>query len=249
MKPVTVGDVFITNEGFKATVVNYVNKNNVSVVFDDNTGFVGVFRSVNLRSGSVRNPFNRSAKGVGFLGAGPHKTKEGKKFTAAYQTWSDMLKRCYCTKMQIKNPAYIGCSVDERWHNFQTFADWFEINSVKGWCIDKDIINQGNKVYSPESCVFVPAAINNLVLDSRKARGALPIGVSKNNDKYQAQVKVSGKLTSIGTYKTIEEASAEYVKAKLRNVERVIEMYPDVDSRVKKALIERDYSGVIHDIR
>ena len=96
---------------------------------------------------------------------------------------------------------------------------------------------------------FVPAAINNLVLDSRKARGALPIGVSKNNDKYQAQVKVSGKLTSIGTYKTIEEASAEYVKAKLRNVERVIEMYPDVDSRVKKALIERDYSGVIHDIR
>lgn len=35
---------------------------------------------------------------------------------------------------------------------------------MEGWHLDKDILLKGNKVYSPETCAFVPAKINSLLI-------------------------------------------------------------------------------------
>jgi hypothetical protein len=55
--------------------------------------------------------------------------------------------------------------VCNEWHNFQNFAEWFCKNycdaSMDKWQLDKDIIVPGNRVYSPETCCFVPNAVNN----------------------------------------------------------------------------------------
>jgi hypothetical protein len=44
-------------------------------------------------------------------------------------------------------------------------------------CLDKDILHKGNKIYSPEYCIFVTQDINKLFIKCNKSRGKHPIGV------------------------------------------------------------------------
>jgi len=44
----------------------------------------------------------------------------------AYQTWRNMLLRCYDARVQAKQPAYVGCVVDPRWHRFSVFRAWYD---------------------------------------------------------------------------------------------------------------------------
>jgi hypothetical protein len=129
-----------------------------------------------------------------------------------YQTWYSMLQRCYSSKSQAKRPTYIGCAVCEEWLTFSNFKKWMETQDWEGKCLDKDILVQGNKVYSPETCIFVTDAINLLFIKSDAARGEYKLGVSfkKENGKYQAQCKMNSKVKHLGYYLTEEEAYQVY---------------------------------------
>ena len=126
-----------------------------------------------------------------------------------YNTWRKILERGYDKKFKDKYPTYKDVTVCEEWHNFQVFAKWCEENYnpnfMEGWAIDKDIIIKGNKIYSPETCAFVPAEVNNIVLKSKSIRGDLPIGVSKIDKFFKAAIK-KGERNSIhlGMYNTPE---------------------------------------------
>lgn len=82
--------------------------------------------------------------------------------------------------------------------------------------LDKDILCKGNKVYSPETCIFVPHTINTLFLRCQKNRGHLPIGVcfDKSKKKYCAGLGINHKNIKLGVYNTPEEAFAEYKRHK-----------------------------------
>lgn len=160
--------------------------------------------------------------GVGFNSRGKHKSKESGKKTDAYMAWHDMIKRCYCSKALKKNPSYIGCSVDRRWHDFQDFADWFysHLYSSKGYELDKDLLVPDNKVYSPETCCFVPQEVNKLLLNHKAARGRFPQGVCfhKRVGKYIARLNVDGKNQHIGYFFCPNEAYQAYKQTKERYV-------------------------------
>lgn len=153
-------------------------------------------------------------------------TENGKPIKS-YSTWTHMLERCYSNRFQIIQPTYIGCSVCEEWLSFSNFKTWFDANYVEGFHLDKDILVEGNKTYSPEFCRFVPQYLNNLLTDSRNARGELPIGLTelnKDNQKgrinstYKAQCNNGyGKLLT-KTFKTIQEAQEWYSETKKRIV-------------------------------
>ena len=66
-----------------------------------------------------------------------------------------MFDRCYYSGYQDNNPTYRGCTVAEEWHNFQNFAKWYEDNYIEGYQLDKDIKVEGNKVYGPDTCMFI----------------------------------------------------------------------------------------------
>lgn len=83
-----------------------------------------------------------------------------------YNTWSHMLNRCYSDKCQAKRPTYVGCFVCDEWLILSNFREWFNANYRTGMELDKDILIQGNKVYSPEACRFVPGYINSLMTDA-----------------------------------------------------------------------------------
>ena len=164
----------------------------------------------------IKDRFEPSIYGVGYLGEGEYRPTINGKKTKQYSTWHSMLQRCYDPKYHKKRPSYIGCEVCEEWHNFQVFAarydeNYYEISGEK-MNLDKDILTKNNKIYSPLTCVFVPQNINTLFVKKDANRGELPIGVSynKRNKKYKAYCSINGKNKNLGHYNTSEEAFTAY---------------------------------------
>ena len=128
----------------------------------------------------------KNVYGVGYIGVGKYKSTEKGKATRCYKTWSHMLERCYDKKYHKKESTYIDCIVCEEWHNFQNFAKWYEENYYEveneKMNLDKDILFKGNKIYSPQTCIFVPNRINVLFTKSNKVRGEYPIGIHKYSE-------------------------------------------------------------------
>lgn len=126
------------------------------------TGFESAVQASQIRTGKVRDRLYPSVYGVGYIGKGEYKAKVNNKNTKSYQVWFDIIRRSYSPKQQEKQPTYKGCTVSKVWHNFQNFAEWFELNYIEGYHIDKDIKAKGQKVYGPDFCSFVTQAENNI---------------------------------------------------------------------------------------
>lgn len=139
-------------------------------------------------------------------------------FCPYYKCWVNMLKRCYCDKHQQRAPTYKGCSVFEEWKTFTNFKAWMESQDWEGNHLDKDLLFSGNKIYSPDTCLFVPAKINTLLTDCGRSRGKLPIGVSKHRKRYRAQCNANGKHTYIGAFDSPDIASEAYLNFKSKEV-------------------------------
>lgn len=163
--------------------------------------------------------------GTGYNTQGIHKARLGNNFNKTYYVWKNMIQRCYCHETQIKHPTYKDCTVCPEWHDYQVFAEWYTNHEYYGlgYQLDKDLLNQGNKIYSPDTCCLVPKELNILLNDSAKARGEYPQGVSfhKKSGKYCAQININGKRKHIGlficpdkAYIAYKVANEHYVKQK-----------------------------------
>lgn len=74
-----------------------------------------------------------------------------------------------------RGKSYANCEVCERWKVLSCFAKdikkldgYGEWATKTGYCLDKDIKNPGNKVYSKENCCFVPYTENIREISKRK---------------------------------------------------------------------------------
>lgn len=145
----------------------------------------------------------------------------------SYAVWRSMLCRCYSSYYHGEKPTYIGCSVCDEWKYFTNFKNWYDENYVEGFVLDKDILIEGNKVYSADTCRFVPPYLNSLLTDHRNARGEFPIGVrpqkvssvfGRVNESYQANCSNGYGKQLTKTFKSVEEASVWYSETKQRIV-------------------------------
>jgi len=119
-----------------------------------------------------------------------------------YRCWNGMIQRCLSSKYQAEYPTYIGCGVDERWKYFMAFRAWYLEQAPKpGEQLDKDFLGDG-KLYSTETCCFVPGWLNSLFTDCRATRGLWPQGVSyhKRDRKYQANIHIRGREIFLGSF-------------------------------------------------
>jgi len=137
-----------------------------------------------------------------------------------YLTWKEMLRRAYCPKFHARFPTYIGVTVCEEWHSFMAFRAWMETQDWQGKHLDKDIIAPGNRTYSPDTCAFVPQALNSLLVDCAAARGEWPIGVywDKHAKKLRAKIRIAGRRKYLGQFTCPHEAHMAWRKAKVRIV-------------------------------
>jgi hypothetical protein len=179
--------------------------------------------------GFVKNPYDKSVYNVGYIGEGEYKTSINGSHTIQYDTWKRMMRRCYGDKY----PTYIGCTVAKEWHNFQNFAAWYDNNyyEIEGerMELDKDILIKGNKIYSPNTCIFVPQRINSLFLKSKATRGKLPIGVtwSKRDKVYTVHVTTINGKETILCYSTPEKAFQIYKIHKEQYIKDIAKEYKD----------------------
>jgi len=147
-------------------------------------------------------------------------TEQGKFTTLSGMVWQDMLTRCKVgSRFQEKHPTYIGCSVSDEFKNFQAFTEWHTTQVGYGFTnyqLDKDILSDGNKVYSRDYCVLVPRQLNTFLIACDSTRGEWPQGVhyEKSSGKFKAQISISGVKKSIGRYATPELAHESYKIAK-----------------------------------
>lgn len=179
---------------------------------------------------------------VGCNSKGKHKSFENGKHTKAYSVWRDMLRRCYDPNFQAKHPTYIGCTVDERWHDYQDFAEWHYNHdySHEGFELDKDLLILDNKNYSPETCCFVPRELNVLLTNNGTTRGEYPQGVCwhKKDKKYQATMCANGKTRYLGSFDCPQKAHQAYVLAKEFHVKKkALEWKYRIEDRVFNALM------------
>ena len=122
-------------------------------------------------------------------------TVNGKKIKCPiYTMWSSMILRCYDPKYSSRFSTYHNCLVDERWHSFMAFREWvLSQPTYLGLDLDKDLLFQYNKIYSPEKCLFVPHLVNVFLCNKRTTNTGNPIGVTKTRLGYVAEVSLLGK--------------------------------------------------------
>lgn len=155
-----------------------------------------------------------------------------------YKCWRNLLER---TVGENKPPTYSDCTICEEWLDFEQFRLW--VNSCDsgyrdGYKLDKDILSNGNKHYSPETCVFVPHEINCL-FRQKSRKNDLPTGVNKYGNRYVSEFRAKG-VRKKKYFSSKEEASKWYSEQKKLYI---IELANDYYS--KKLIHKRTYDGML----
>ena len=237
-----IGEISYNTFGNKMIIKEYRGNKDIDVYFpkyDYVKEHVGYNHFI---KGYVACPYEKTIFNIGYIGVGKYKVTINRKSTKHYNLWNAMLKRCYSSKFIEKHPTYELCEVCPEWHNFQAFAEWVDRNYYEvddePMDIDKDILIKGNKIYSPDNCVFVPKKINLLFIKSNGNRGDLPVGVSRVNKKYRANCYTNGKRKHLGYYDTKEEAFEVYKNFKEKYIKEVAEEYKDkIPSKLYNAMM------------
>jgi len=192
------------------------------------------------------NKTSKFVRGVGTKG-NKYPSKRDGKVEKEYSLWSDMLRRCTENGWN-KRPTYTGTTCSENFKSYSYFYEWchnqigFDSKDENGnrWHLDKDILIQNNKIYSEDTCAFVPAKINLLLIKCKATRGELPIGVdlNKRDNKFRSVCSKDGKMKFLGCFNTPQEAFQAYKTFKEALIKEVANEYKEMlDSRVYEALM------------
>lgn len=197
---------------------------------------------VNWKNNEFKNPYDKSVLNVACIGK--VKGTENGKVKKSYKTWYSMINRCYNKDFHNIEKTYKDCSVCNEWLCYENFEKWYNENYYEidgeNMHLDKDIIIKGNKVYSSETCCFVPQRINKLFIKNDKIRGDLPIGVSHNRSRHNFLVQCCTKTNRTKKYfKDKNEAFLFYKNIKEKYIKEVADEYKD---KIPQKLYEAMYN-------
>ena len=162
------------------------------------------------------------------------KTKCGK-------MWENMKQRCYSEKYQQKYPTYKNVTMCKEWESYDNFKKWFDDNynaeTMRDFVLDKDILSENNKIYSPETCCFVPQSINSLFKEYEDKK--FSVGVFFKYNKFVVLLNRFKRRNSYGGFFNKENAKLVYNIALKDYKQELAEKYKNViDIRVYNKLIE-----------
>jgi len=165
-----------------------------------------------------------------------------------YKLWKNMLQRCFSDGLKQSRPTYEGVTCSKEWLSMTKFIE--DVSQMKGfgligWALDKDILVKGNKLYSKDTCCFVPQEVNLLLIKCDNCRGEYPVGVcfDKASGKFKARLNINGKQKNLGYFTTPEEAFQVYKLAKEAYIKVVAQKWKHIlDERVFQALMTYEVS-------
>ncbi|MGG0308199.1 hypothetical protein ABEY43_06265 [Priestia megaterium] len=141
------------------------------------TGFEFETTPYNIVQNRISNYLRPSVRGIGIIGYAA-KYADRDTYTKEYNLWDSMIERCYC-HLEDKHSTYKDVEICERWLRFDYFLEdvvkipnydkwksWHLSKDKEGsceWNLDKDIkcYNSNKKVYSLETCLFIPRSLNS----------------------------------------------------------------------------------------
>lgn len=146
----------------------------------------------------------------------------------SYDCWRGILRRCFDKNVRDKEYITENISVCNDWLYFSNFKKWYDEHYIDSYVLDKDLLNKGdNKVYSPETCIFIPKEVDNFIQNMRKnnTTGARYIKVDNRYDTYYVAVTdfITKKKVYYGCFKNIEDAKVVAQNVFEEQVEKVKE--------------------------
>lgn len=206
-----MGETHITFEGYSIKIIESQGSRNCTIQFEDGIVLTEM-QYGHIKRGAIRNPFHKAVYNVGYIGQGRYDSS----YRKCYKSWQRVMERAYSIKWKEKYSSYKDVRVCEEWNCFQNFAKWYVENYIEDFELDKDILLKGNKIYSPETCTFVPPELNKCFTKREAKRGKYPIGVSfhKKIKKFTTSLNRNGVVIPLGYFDTPEEAFQTYKIAK-----------------------------------
>lgn len=253
-----VGETKLNYQNSTMTIVLYNNVQDIVVEFQDKYKSKVHTTYQNFKNGSVKNPYCPSVLHVGAIGSkyNPYDIyydNNGKKINKVkkeYRLWKHMLERCFDNDYKERQPTYKDVTCVDDWALFENFYEWIKDQEnydkwLNGdlWCLDKDILCKGNKIYSPETCCLVPMKVNNLFISNKVNRGDNPIGVVKFNNKYRAicNNQLLDECVHLGMFNSQMEAFEAYKLYKESIIKQVAK-----EEFNNKNITEKCYNAMIH---
>lgn len=223
-----IGECFTNKFGDVAKIIEYIDSNHLTIEFQDEKRATITTNYNNLKKGDFKNPYGKRVFGIGYIGNAKSRNENGIK-KKSYTTWFAMLQRCYKDCFENKT-TYKDCFVCDEWLCYENFEKWFDENyyEIPGEImnLDKDILSKNSKIYSPDTCIFVPQQINKYFTKRTPSKEGYPLGVYKNKSgSYGARAIHTNKR--IGTFKTPEEASNAYKQIKTESLHKTTNEYKE----------------------
>lgn len=155
-----------------------------------------------------------------------------KRHIKSYGAWRNIIYRCYNNNNLKARPTYKDVKVCDEWLYFSNFKKWFDENyrfdleeqGIK-LELDKDLLSDNNKIYSPDTCIFLPSQINSFISDrtSNNKSGFVGVSWKKDYKKWAATIKIFGtnKYKHLGYFKDKQEAFETYKISKAIEIKKV----------------------------
>ena len=177
------------------------------------TGYERSARYDTILNGNVFDPYFPKICNIGYLGV----SDDGSNLDLSlFDRWRNIICRCY----DVNNKYYHfyggkGVTVCERWHCYANFLKDYPLlpgyqdminNPNIRYHIDKDILQCGipdyQKVYSPTTCMLVPAFMNSVqnAKDHFEEHSNKYFNVIKKNNKYNVEIQINNERHRIGRY-------------------------------------------------
>lgn len=154
-----------------------------------------------------------------------------------YNIWKNMERRCYYPKHSgYESYGAKGITVSDSFKSYVFFEEWYKSvwDGKTKLEIDKDIKSNGEcKIYSPETCILIPSAINTFISTLGEHKG-----IEEVHSKYSTTycVHYRRKYKKINkNFKTLEEAKLFRKNLDLEYIELLFFKY-NTSEEVKKLI-------------
>ena len=97
-----LGEIKENNKGTKMKIIAQRSNCDIDVEFLDNHHYVFKHAKYqNFKNGAIKNPFDITVFGKGYLGDGKYSGWINGEHTEEYEIWKGIIKRCYCEKLGL----------------------------------------------------------------------------------------------------------------------------------------------------
>jgi hypothetical protein len=134
--------------------------------------------------------------------------------------WNNIKERCTeSSATQAREKTYLNS--ENLFSSFNDFVIWHraQVGYGLGYDLDSDILKIGDKVYSADTCVLLPPALNRFIQSRKRPRSqALPTGICKVKNRLWVRCVMKDDVTN-KNFDTVNKMLPLY------DLERCVELY------------------------